>query len=209
MDMHTTVVPYAGPENWLNKIALRELATYYGLPSFGTGGCSDAKVFDQQAGSEATSSLLVNAVAGHSLIHDIGYLESGLTACYEEIVMTNELISGVKRFLKGIKITDETLAVDVIDRVGPGGNFLIDKHTLRHFKEELWYPQYFDRNNYDGWEKAGKKSLGETLNEKVKWVLENHQPEPLNTTVKQAIKEIVERSDANERSTKSGSSFKV
>lgn len=209
LDMHTTVVPYGGPDNWLNKIALRELASYYGLPSFGTGGCSDAKVFDQQAASEATSSLLFNAVAGHSLIHDIGYLESGLTACYEEIVMTDELISGIKKFLEGIEVSDETLAVDVIDRVGPGGNFLIDKHTLKYFKEEIWYPEYSDRNNYEGWVKAGEKSLGKIINEKVNWVLENHQPEPLDLSIRQAIREIVERGDADERSTKSGSSSEV
>jgi len=209
MDMHTTVDTYSAPETRLVQIALMEMASYYGVPEFAEGGCSDAKIFDQQAASEATFSLLCAGLAGNNLVHDVGYLESGLTACYEEIVMADEIISEVKRFLRGIDVRDETLAVDVIDRVGPGGNFLIDKHTLRHFKEELWYPQYFDRNNYDGWEKAGKKSLGETLNEKVKWVLENHHPEPLDPTVKQAIKEIVERSDANERSRKSGSSSEV
>jgi trimethylamine--corrinoid protein Co-methyltransferase len=209
MDMHTTVVPYGGPENWLNKVALRELASHYGVPSFGTGGCSDSKAFDQQAASEATSSLLFNAVAGHSLIHDIGYLESGLTACYEEIVMTDELISGIKKFIKGIEVNGETLAVDAIDRVGPKGNFLIDKHTLKYFKEEIWYPKYFDRQNYDGWFKIGGKSLGEILNEKVKWILKNHQPKPLDPSIKQAIREIVEKEDTNERSTKSGSFSEV
>jgi len=201
MDMHTTVISYGGPAFWLNKLAVREMASYYKLPSFGTGGCSDAKVFDQQAASEATSSLLLNAISGHSLIHDVGYLESGLTACYEEIILADEVISEIRKFLEGINISDETLSVDVIDRVGPRGNFLSDKHTLKHFKEEIWYPEYFDRKNYDGWVKAGKKSLDKTLSEKVRWILENHHPEPLDPSIRQTIREIVERADSNRSAT--------
>ena len=100
----------------------------------------------------------------------------------------------------------ETLAVDAINRVGPGGNFLIDKHTVKLFKKEVWYPEYLDRQNYDGWLKSGGKSLGETLNARAKWILKNHQPEPLEPSVRQTIREIVERSSAGGRSVRRGPS---
>lgn len=204
MDMRTTTFSYAAPENWLDEIAVREMATYYGLPVFGEGGVSDAKLFDQQAALEVAITLMLVGLSGTNLIHDVGYLESGVTACYEAIILSNEVIGEIKRFLKGVKVTEETLAVDVINRVGPGGNFLIDKHTVKLFKEEVWYPEYLDRQNYDGWLKSGGKSLGETLNARAKWILENHQPEPLEPSIRQTIREIVERSGAGGRSVKRG-----
>lgn len=205
MDMRTATFSYAAPENWLDEIAIREMATYYGLPVFGEAGVSDAKIFDQQAALEIAITLVLVGLGGTNLIHDIGYLESGFTASYEAIVLADEVIGALKRFLKGIEVSEETLALDVINRVGPGGNFLTSEHTLKHFKEEIWKPEYLDRQNYDGWHKSGEKSLDEVLNEKVKWILENHQPEPLSQSIRQAIKEIVKRADIDEKSTKHGS----
>jgi len=194
MDMRTSTFSYAAPENWLDEVAIREMATYYGLPVFGEGGVSDAKLFDQQAALEVAITLMLVGLAGTNLIHDVGYLESGLTASYEAIVLANEVIGEIKRFLRGVEVTEETLAVDVINRVGPGGNFLSDKHTLKLFKEEVWYPEYLDRHNYDGWFKSGGKPLGERLNARVQWILEHHQPEPLEPSIRQTIREIVNRS---------------
>jgi len=192
LDMHTTVNLYAGPEVYLNHIAIKEMASYYGLPDFNTGGCTDAKILDQQAAIESTFSLLQAGLAGSSLLHDVGYMESGLTASWESIVMADEIIDEIKHFLKGIKVNKETLAVDVIDKVGPGGNFLAEEHTLKHFKE-VWYPKLINRDIYENWVRDGSKPLGKVLNEKVKWILENHKPEPLSKGVKGKIKEILER----------------
>ena len=192
MDMHTTVNLYSGPEFYLNHIALKEMASYYGLPDFNTGGCTDAKILDQQAAIESTFSLLQAGLAGSSLVHDVGYMESGLTASWESIVMADEIIDEIKHFLKGIEVNKETLAVEVIDRVGPGGNFLTEEHTLKHFKE-IWYPKLINRDTYENWVRDGSKPLGKVLNEKVKWILENHKPEPLSEEVKGKIKEILER----------------
>ncbi len=119
-------------------------------------------------------------------------MESGLTASWESIVMADEIIDEIKHFLKGIEVNKETLAVEVIDKVGPGGNFLAEKHTLKHFKE-TWYPKLINRDTYENWVQNGSKPLGKVLNEKVKWILENHKPEPLSEEVKGKIKEILER----------------
>jgi len=194
MDMHTTVNLFAGPEFYLNHIALKEMASYYGLPDFNTGGCTDAKVLDQQVAIEASLSLLQAGLAGSNLVHDVGYMESGLTASWELIVMADEIIDEIKHFLKGIEVNKETLAVEAIDKVGPGGNFLAEKHTLRHFKE-IWYPKLINRDTYGNWVRDGSRPLGKVLNEKVKWILENHKPEPLSEEVKGKIKEILEKAE--------------
>jgi len=194
MDMYTTVNIYSGPESYLIQIAVKEIASYYGPPDFECGGFTDAKVLDQQAAMEAGLSLFQAGLAGNNLVHDVGYMESGLTACWELIVMADEIIDEIRHFLKGIEVNKETLAVEAIDKVGPGGNFLIEEHTLKHFKE-TWYPKLINRDTYENWVRDGSKPLGEVLNEKVKWILENHKPEPLPEEIKGKIKEILKKAE--------------
>jgi len=194
MDMRTTVDIYSGPESYLNRIAVKEIASYYGLPDFNTGGFTDSKILDQQAAIEASISLVRAGLAGSNLIHDIGYVESGLTACWGSIVMADEIIDEIKSILKGIEVNEETSALDVIDKIGPGGHFLEEEHTLKHFKE-IWYPKLINRDTYENWVRDGSKSLGEVLNEKVKWILGNHKPEPLSEEVKGKIKEILKKAE--------------
>jgi trimethylamine--corrinoid protein Co-methyltransferase len=169
--MATTTLPYASPEAKLLDAAIAKMGKFYQLPVFGTGGCSDSKVFDQQAGSESTLTILMAALSGANLIHDVGYLELGLTASYEMIVMTDEIIGMVKRILAGITISKETLAEDEIERAGPGGNYLASEHTLKYYKNELWFPRLFDRDTYEGWKKAVSKDMASKAKEKAKELL--------------------------------------
>lgn len=194
LDMQTTVHLYCGPEAYLSYLARKEMASYYMLPDFTAGACTDSKILDQQAAIEASFSLFQAGLTGSSLVHDVGYIESGLTASWELIVMADEIIDGIKYFLKGFEVNKETLAVDVIDKVGPGGNFLAEEHTLKHFRE-IWYPKLINRGNYENWLRDGSKPLSKVLNEKVKWILKNHKPEPLSDEVKRKIKEILERAN--------------
>jgi trimethylamine--corrinoid protein Co-methyltransferase len=157
----------------------------------GTGGITDSKILDQQAAIESTFTLLAMALSGNSLIHDVGFIESGLTSSRESIVMGDDIISLVKAFLEGVDINPDTLALDLIDKVGPGGHFLTEDHTLKYFKTEAWYPEYMDRRNYAAWVERGGKSMGEILNEKVRWILENHEPEPLAAPAREAMSEII------------------
>ncbi len=195
MDMRTMAYLYAAPENWLNGMIVRELSSYYRLPCFGEGGCGDAKTFDQQASSEATSTLLVTSLIGTNLIHDVGYIESGKTGSYGMLLLSDDVIGQIKRFLRGVEVSNETLAVEVLDRVGPGGNFLTDQHTLNHFKDSIYNPNYFDRQTFSQWVKQGKKALGQVLNEKARWILENHEPKPLPEGVKQKINTIIQKAE--------------
>jgi len=190
MDMKTSVNVYSGPEAFLVHVAGKEMATYYGLPDFNTGGCSDAKVLDQQAAAEASVSLMQAGMAGSSMVHDVGYLESGLTASCEMIVLSDELIDMIKYILKGVTVDAESLATDLINKVGPGGNYLQEKHTMEHFRN-VWYPKLLDRANHKRWTEGGEKDLWKVLNERVKTILGEHKPEPLAGDVMETIEGIL------------------
>jgi trimethylamine--corrinoid protein Co-methyltransferase len=192
LDMRSMVDVYGAPEN---RVMLVELAHYYGLPVFGLAGCSDAKIPDEQAAAEAAFSLILETLCGAGMAHDVGYLENGMCNSWEQIVICDELINYVKRFMQGLDITEETLALDVIDEIGPHGDFLGAKHTKRHFKED-WYPKLFDRWNFDVWATAGSKTLRQRARERVDEILENHKPEPLPADVQTKIDAIVERAAA-------------
>jgi trimethylamine--corrinoid protein Co-methyltransferase len=188
-DMRSMADIYAAPEN---RVALVELAHYYDLPIFGLAGASDSKVPDEQAAAEAAFSLILESMAGAQMVHDVGYLEGGMINSVEQIVICDELINYVKRFMTGLDVSDEALALDVIDQVGPHGDFIGTSHTRRHFKED-WYPKLFDRSNYDNWSAGGAKTLRQRARERVHEILESHKPEPLPADVQARIDEIVSR----------------
>jgi len=192
MDMSTTIDAYAAPETLLTDAAACDLARYYNLPIFSIGGVSDGKVLDQQAGVEIALSCLMGGLSGANLLHDVGYLESGMTSSYESILLNDEIIGEVKQILKGIEVNTETLAVDVIDKVGPGGNFLIEESTLKNFKK-IWYPKYLDRQRYHAWVDSGKKTLFDKLNIEAKKILKEYTPEPVSSEIKERIKEIIRK----------------
>ncbi len=195
LDMSTTVMAYGAPELSLLSAAMTQVAQHLHLPMFSTAGCSDSKILDQQAAIEAALSIAISGLSGANLIHDVGYLESGLSGSYDMLVMSNEIIGMVKRILRGVPVDAEHLAVDVIDRVGPGGHYLMDDHTLTHFRSEFWMPELLDRTNWDTWEADGSKTLRQRVHEKVLYLIENYQPEPIPAEIESQLKLIVARAD--------------
>ena len=191
MDLMTTICSYGAPEFHLVIAGYSELFHYYKLPVWGFAGCSDSHVLDEQAAIEATFSIMMNAMAGTNLIHDVGYLSSGLTGSCEMIVMSDEIIGMVKRMLRGIPVDRESLATDVIDRVGPGGHFLMEDHTLRHMRSEFWRPGLLNRDPLETWQNKGAKPLRERLNERVREILSEHTAEPLPKETRQRFSKII------------------
>ncbi|MGA9349335.1 MAG: trimethylamine methyltransferase family protein [Anaerolineae bacterium] len=191
LDMRTMVGPYCHPDA---RGMAQELAHYYNLPFFGLAGASEAKLVDGQAGAEAALTMMVDTLAGANLIHDLGYLESGLTFSLAQLVICDEIVSWLKHFMAGVEINDETLALDLIDQVGPDGQYLDAEHTRDHFRQR-WYPRVFERNSYSNWRAKGGKSLAERAAERVEEILAEHQPEPLPDDVAQTIKAIVRRAE--------------
>jgi len=200
LDMRTTTLAYNTPEMYLSLAGWADLARYYRLPLWSYGMHSDSKVFDEQAALEGAMSTFVAALTGGNLVHDVGYIESGLTTSFEMLVLSDEIISLIKRFLAGFEISTETLALDVIDQVGPGGHYLGTEHTYRHFREH-WYPSLIDRGNYESWSSKGKMTLGDRVKEKVRSILDTHTPEPLPEEAEKVLAGIVERAEQRVRDT--------
>jgi len=196
MDMRTMVGTYGSPEFLLHCMGMAELAHYYyHLPVWGFSGCGDSKLPDLQAGIESALWILWTALSGANLVHDVGYIESGLTCSYEMIVVGDEIIGFVRRLLGGIELSPDKLALDVIDAVGPGGDFLSTDHTADHFRS-TWYPRLFDRRDYHAWREAGEPTAVENAREFARQTIATHTPLPLEESTRAALHAIVAEADA-------------
>jgi trimethylamine--corrinoid protein Co-methyltransferase len=193
MDPRSAIHPYASPEHVIGQAAAKDMANYYGLPTWGRAGCTDSKTVDQQAAFEEGYEILMQALSGENLIHDVGYIESGLTASWDALVMCNEFIAAAKRVTKGFELSKEALALDVIDDVGPDGHYLVERHTLKHFRHETWIPELLDRNNIDKWQEEGSKTMLERVNLKVKEILATHVPKSLDERLQHELQDIAGR----------------
>jgi trimethylamine---corrinoid protein Co-methyltransferase len=189
MDMRTTIFSYGAVEMSLMTAAMAQMAQYYRLPFFGTAGATDAKFCDAQAGAEAALQVLSAAAAGSGLVHDCSsWMDHGSVASPEFMVLVHDIVDSVNHFMEGIPVTDETLALDVIHRVGPGGHYLQDAHTLNHFRK-IKYSEIFERMVHDQWKAAGAKTFGQRLQE-VTLKKMAHRPEPLPEDTIKALDEM-------------------
>jgi len=190
LDMRTGIFGVGFPEMSLGIAAQAEVAQSFGLPTWGYAGCTDAKSVDAQAGLESGFSILSQGLAGLNLIHDVGYLDMAMVSSPAQLMLGNEAIGMTKRFLQGIQVTPETLARHVIEAVGPGGHFLQQRHTLDHFRSELWQSELLTREPYETWEKSGSKDMEQRIQDKLIAILESHTVPSLPDTVRTTIERI-------------------
>ena len=194
MDMHTTVCCYGGPVLMKSQAALGQISRFYGIPTFGFSCVTDSAEIDAQCGMEMMWSALVNALAGLNLCHDVGYLSSGMIVSLESLLLADEIISAVSHFMEGIEVNEETLALDVIEKVGPAGNFLSEKHSIRFLKKEGWYPRFLNRKNFQTWKTEGSKTVNQRLEEKAHQIIEEDVPPLISEDeMKELDKIIAER----------------
>lgn len=190
LDMRSAQICYGAPEFQLTKAAVAALGRWYGLPTWGYAGCTDAKVLDEQAALEAMLSVMMAKFSGANLVHDVGYMESGLTASFEMMVLTDELVTMAEHLMKGIPVASDTLMLDELHDVGPGGHFLDTDQTLGRFRD-FWYPSLLDRGRREQWLEAGGTTLGQRLNTRVNQILWEHLPPSLDPERKQKIQAIL------------------
>ncbi|MCK4354561.1 MAG: trimethylamine methyltransferase family protein, partial [Dehalococcoidia bacterium] len=182
------------PEGSLMRLGLSQLTHYYDLPSeMGSSG-SLSKLLDMQAGSQNAIALITHMLTLPDIVLGLGALEGARLTSPEGMVIENEIVDYALRFTQGIEVNDETLAADVIDKVGPGGIFLGEKHTLKHFRER-WMSRLFDIDSFEAWQKKGSKSIDEVAREKVKEILATHKPEPIPENVEKEISRILKRAE--------------
>ena len=161
-DMRTAVDVYGAPEHFLGNAAATDLARFYGLPSFAYAAVADAKTFDEQWAAEAGITAVLGALSRATLLHDVGYLESGMQSSYETIVLGDELVGYARALLVEVGVDDEALALNEIDAVGPGGSHLGRDYTRRHHRA-FWRPSLLDRNAHARWQAAGATTLKERV----------------------------------------------
>jgi trimethylamine--corrinoid protein Co-methyltransferase len=189
LDLRTMVDPYAGPDH---RGTVPSLAHHYGLPMFSLAGGSDSKRPDQQAAAEAALTMLGDALSGGHLIHDSGYLESGLTGSLVQLAICDEIAAWIRASMAPVVIDEETLALDLVDSLGPDGSFLEAQHTIDHYRDR-WYPSLIDRRSHSAWLARGGATLGEGAAAQVDRVLATHQAPPLPEAAEQAISAILQR----------------
>ena len=195
MDMKTANYTYGSPEMALMSAGYTDITKWLRVPMYETAGCSDAKVFDEQSVMEATINIATAALIGGNMIHDVGYLDSGLTSSMEQMVAADEIIDMVKRILRGIPVNDDSVALDVMATVGPGGHFLDTEHTYNRFRTEIWRPKLIDRQNWEGWTGTGSKRYGERANERVKEILESETEPLFDEATHKELRRICELAD--------------
>jgi trimethylamine--corrinoid protein Co-methyltransferase len=192
MDMKTMISAYGSPEYQLARVMAAEMGRFYHLPVWGYAAHSDSKVLDGQAAADAQMQVLVALLAKTNLNHDIGYLEAGLTHSPEYMVLADEIITQSRVFVQGIRLDEEYLAVEVIDQVGPGGQFMSHDHTLSHWRE-LWSPQLYDRQRLDRWEKQGAKDINNRVRQRTLAIMDEHRVEPLPTSIENEIERLLDK----------------
>jgi trimethylamine--corrinoid protein Co-methyltransferase len=193
LDMARGSVQMGGPEFSLLRVATAEMARYYHLPCRGGGLMTDAKAADAQMGAEKLLNCLMASLAGLNVVAGVGQTDFINTVRPDQMLIDNEIISLVKRMARGIQVTDESIALDVIESVGPGGNYLTTDHTVNEFRKELWFPKLFDRRVWSVWEADGAQDISERAIQKV--LANKHTPPPLEEAARQGIWQVIREAD--------------
>jgi len=192
MDPRTSICSFGSPEQGLMAVAMVQMAGFYGFPVYVNVCLTDAKVPDAQAGVEKGTSLLLAVLAGADTFGHCGICGTDHAGSLVWLALDNEIMEYVKRIARGFEVDAGMVAADVVKKVGPGGNFLAEEHTIRHFRKELWLAgPAWTRQNWDGWAEGGKLSMADRLTEKVKEILGSHQPVPLEAGLAKEVDSIV------------------
>lgn len=195
MDPATGNISFGSPEQGLMAVAITQIAKWYGFPVGVNVGLTDSKLPDSQNGLERGMTLLLGILAGADIFGHMGIVGADQGASLAELIINNEMISYLRRIMKGFEVNKETIAFEVIRRVGVGGHFLEDEHTLKYFRKELWFPSLFDRNSWELWKGKEGNSILERAVKKKEEILNEHKIEPLDRDIANRIDEIVKEAE--------------
>ncbi len=190
MDMKMGTYVAGSIESALINAGCAQMAQYYKIPIYATGGMSDSKVVDCQAGYESAATAMVVALSGANYIHDaFGLLEFCTTLSYDKMVTDNEGVGIALRAVQGVEVNKETIAADVIAKVGPGGQFLANRHTAKHVRKEFFFPKISDRQPRKAWEEAGSTDATQRAHQEARRILTEHKPLGFNEDMEKYLKE--------------------
>jgi len=202
MDLRSGRPAYGSPEMSLYSAALADVCRWLGIPFMGTAGASEAKGLDLQAAIESTIQVVLSGLSGATLVHDVGFLDCADIGSLESLVMNDEIIAMIRRIMRGIEVSDDTLMLDLIDEVGPGGEFMSERHTAKHCRAEIWTPTLMDRQPWVNWQAAGAHPMLDRIRAKLREILSTHQPPPLPDGAAEKIEVILQAAEAREGKTR-------
>ncbi len=171
------------------------MGKFYDLPVFGLAGSTDSKVLDHQCGVEAAFSLVFALLAGANINHDMGFMDAGLQYSFQLLAMCNEHLGFLRAATAGVSTVDDDLALDVIEELGPTGDYMSHQHTLDNFRR-AYHSKMVDKRPYSQWEKKGATTMEQRAAERVDKILAEHEAPALPDDVQRGIKQIVEREQA-------------
>lgn len=189
MDMREGTYMAGAVESAMINAGISQMTQFYNLPMYGTAGMSDSKINDSQAGYESAVTAMTVALSGSNFIHDaVGLLEMCQVFSYDKMVIDNEILGNVLRVMKGIKVNEDTLALDVIKAVGPSGHFLAEDHTVSHLRKEFFIPKIADRQTRVRWEEGGSLTTEQRARKVVSKILKKHIPTPVDPEMKAKLR---------------------
>lgn len=198
MDLRTARPAYGSPEASLHSAAAVGLARYLGLPFMGTAGASEAKQVDAQAGAEAALQVMLSALSGASLVHDVGFLDCADIGSLNYLVLVDEIIGMAARVMRGVEVNSDTIMLDLIKMVGPGGTFINQAKSASLCRKEAWTPSILDRNAYNIWKDKGSPTTEDLIKKKLNRILDQHHPTPLDDDVLARFNLILSSAEARE-----------
>jgi trimethylamine--corrinoid protein Co-methyltransferase len=190
LDMKTANSCFGAPEGALVTASCAQMMYYYGIPSYGSITTSESIVIDAQTGWEIAWTAQLPMMAGINLVNGVGLIDAGSGMSHEKLVIDDEVFGGLRRILRGIEVSDETLAAEVIEEVGPGGHYLAQKHTRDLLNKERWFPKISNRLPLQEWKKQ-KMDLWQKAREEAMKILRTHRPEPLDKEKEEKIRNLV------------------
>ncbi len=191
MDMSSGMGLTGSIEAAMMSAAGAQMAQFYNVPLSLHGPWTDSMTYDGQSTLERTNFTFLAGLAGAHVLSGAGMLEQGITFSHVQLVIDDEINSALYTVLEGFQADDEHLGMDAIGRVGPGGNFLGDEHTLRFLRGERQLPKILYRNSRELWEAEGSKGFKERAKERANDIIRNHQPNPLPDDITKALDELV------------------
>lgn len=191
MDARTAGISFGAPEQGLLAVAMAQLGRRYGLPVGLNVGLTDSLLPDGQSGLEKGVTLAMGALAGADIFGHMGIAGADQGASLVQLAADNESLAYVRRILRGVSLSDDHLAADLIGRVGPGGSFLGEAHTLAHYRDELWAPRLLHRGPCETWQAGGANDLATRAAELAEEAAASPGPSPLPDHVRQELDAIV------------------
>jgi len=199
LDMREANAAIASPEGAIMRIASAQVAKHYGLPCLSAGPDTDAHVHDEQTAWEKAMTGFAIYLSGADLLLNPGMFSSGMIVSFEQLVIDNEILGYLERVVRGMRANKETLAVDLVRKVGHGGQFLKELHTLRQLKSEHWIPSITCRTSFGRWINKGGHNIVQSAREKALRILREHHPRQLPESAREKLARIVREFEAGSK----------